>query len=37
LEEMGPISLEHSGREEVMRMAAELQGYPVTGTSYIPS
>ncbi|PPR04673.1 hypothetical protein CVT24_011890 [Panaeolus cyanescens] len=29
LEEMGPLQFENSGREEIMRMAAELQGCPI--------
>ncbi|TFK51574.1 hypothetical protein OE88DRAFT_1801631 [Heliocybe sulcata] len=31
LEELGPERFEHSGHEETMRIAAELQGCPVTG------
>lgn len=31
LEEMGPLQFTNKGHEEVMKMAAELQNYPVTG------
>lgn len=31
LEEMGPLHLEKSGHEEVMQMAAEILGCPITG------
>ncbi|TFK38424.1 hypothetical protein BDQ12DRAFT_111542 [Crucibulum laeve] len=31
VEELGPVRLENTGHEEVMRMAAELQGCPITG------
>ncbi|KAF8664838.1 hypothetical protein AX16_000679 [Volvariella volvacea WC 439] len=31
IEEMGPVRFEKTAHEEIMRNAAELQGYPITG------
>ncbi|KAK7458697.1 hypothetical protein VKT23_009696 [Stygiomarasmius scandens] len=31
LEELGPLKYEHSGHEEVLKMAERLQGHPITG------